>query len=86
MTGEELLPFLCECADVTCTKVVQLSAQEYEAVRQSPVRFINARGHEEHAHGWAKVVDEFDRYTVVEKVGEAARIVAELDPRTQAAE
>jgi hypothetical protein len=78
----ELVPFICECADVHCTEIVQLSTVEYEAVRSDPTRFLKAPGHERNAHGWARVVDEFDRYTVAEKVGEAAEIAAELDPRT----
>ena len=80
---DELLPFLCECADVECTTVIQLTRREYERVRQSPVLFVNARGHEVNSQGWARVVDEFDRYTIVEKVGQAAEVVAELDPRSK---
>ena len=80
---DELLPFLCECADVGCTTVIRLTRREYERVRQSPVLFIKARGHEANAQGWARVVDEFDRYTVVEKVGQAAEVAAELDPRSK---
>ena len=79
----EVLPFLCECAEESCTTVLQLSQDEYEAVRAHPTHFINARGHADHGRGWVRVVDEFDRYTVVEKVGEAAEIVAELDPRRE---
>jgi hypothetical protein len=79
--SDELLPFLCECADVQCTTIVQLTGREYEHVRRSPVQFINARGHEENAQGWARVVDEFDRYTIVEKVGAAGELAAELDQR-----
>jgi hypothetical protein len=78
-----LLPFLCECADVHCTTLVQLSLSEYEAVRASSVLFVNARGHEVNALGWGRVVDEFDRYTVVEKIGDAAEVVAELDQATE---
>ena len=70
---DDVLPFLCECADVNCTTIIQLTAREYEAVRRNPVRFINARGHE---------VNEFDRYTIVEKVGAAGEVAAELDPRS----
>jgi hypothetical protein len=77
------LPFLCECAEESCTTVLQLSLDEYEAVRAHPTHFINARGHAAHGQGWVRVLDEFDRYTVVEKVGEAAEIVAELDPRRE---
>jgi hypothetical protein len=86
MRDEMLLPFICECADLSCTEIVQLTGSEYEAVRASPIRFLNARGHERSAHGWARVVDELDRYTVVEKVGEAAEIAAELDSSAQETE
>lgn len=79
----EVLPFLCECAEETCTTVLQLSHDEYEAVRAHPTHFINARGHAENGRGWVRVLDEFERYLVVEKIGEAAEIVAELDPRRQ---
>ena len=83
MPEGDLLPFLCECADMRCTQVIQLTTDEYEAVRRSPVLFINARGHERNGLGWARVVDEFDRYTVVEKIGTAAEVAAELDPRAE---
>ena len=79
----ETLPFLCECADESCTAVLLLSHDEYEAVRAHSTHFINARGHAVHGQGWVRVLDEFDRYTVVEKLGEAAEIVAELDPRRE---
>lgn len=77
----EALPFLCECADESCTTVLQLSQDEYEAVRAHPTHFINARGHAVNGGRWVRVLDEFDRYTVIEKIGEAAEIVAELDSR-----
>ena len=79
-------PYLCECADLGCTMVLQLTAAEYESVRRSPVRFINAHGHERSAQGWARVVEEHEHYSVVEKVGEAAEIAAELDPRESVAD
>jgi hypothetical protein len=82
MEEEALLPVLCECADLTCTEVVQLTVREYEDVRRVPTWFINAHGHEASAQGWARVVVTFDRYAVVEKIGEAAEIVTELDPRS----
>jgi hypothetical protein len=75
------LPFLCECADLECTAVVRLTAEEYEAIRSNPRTFVNARGHEVNALGWARVVDERDRYTVVEKTGDAGEVAEELDPR-----
>jgi hypothetical protein len=75
-----LLPFLCECADVRCTEVVQLSAREYEELRRDPTRFATAPGHEG-GDTSARVVAENDRYATVEKLGAAARVAVELDRR-----
>jgi hypothetical protein len=79
----ELLPFLCECAEERCTTVIQLTLGEYESVRDHSTQFVYAKGHEVNGLGWVRVLDEFDRYTVVEKIGEAAQIVEELDPRSE---
>jgi hypothetical protein len=83
----ERAPFLCECADTTCTEVIMLDLQEYEHVREDVRRFINVPGHEASAQGWAEVVERHDGFVVVEKVGDAGRLVEELadvdrvDPR-----
>jgi hypothetical protein len=76
------LPFLCECADVTCTEIVRMTPAEYEALRQDPVRFTIVPGHEG-AESWAKVVDQNDRFAVVEKLGVAAEVAAGLDARSE---
>ena len=78
--ADDQLPFLCECADVTCTEIVQITSSEYEDLRRHPAWFATVRGHEGDEH-WARVVQENDRYTVIEKVGAAAEVAAELDPR-----
>lgn len=77
-----LLPALCECADPSCTELVQLTPREYEAVRTNPTWFINVRGHHVNAHGWARPVSENDRFVMVEKIGEAGEIAERLDPRS----
>jgi len=59
---------------------VQLTLAEYEDVRRNAV-FINARGHVANAPGWARVVEERNGYTLVEKIGDAAAVATELDPR-----
>jgi len=74
------IPFLCECADARCTKVIRLTLAEYEDVRAGPRRFSVAPGHEV-ASGAEHVVGQNDRFTTVEKVGEAGRIASESDPR-----
>ena len=74
------LPFLCECADVRCTEIVRLTAAEYEAIRSDATRFATVPGHEGDEES-TTVVEENDRYAVVEKLGAAAEVAVELDPR-----
>ena len=77
------LPVICECADPGCTELLQLTAPEYEEVRADARWFINVPGHHVSARGWARVVEERDRYAIVVKIGEAGEIVEQLDPRNE---
>lgn len=79
--GEQLIPFICECADRGCSEIVRLSADEYEAIRADSTHFMNAIGHQVAAQGWGVVVGENDRFVVVEKIGRAAEVVERLDER-----
>ena len=81
---EGCVPFICECADPDCTEIVQLSLEEHEAVRAAATLFFNTPGHQTAAQGYVRVVDENDRYVVVEKIERAAEVATELDPRTPA--
>jgi hypothetical protein len=80
--GDTPLPFLCECADVTCTEIVRMTSAEYEALRQDPVRFTTVPGHEGD-ESWAQVVEQNERFAVVEKLGVAADVATELDSRSE---
>jgi hypothetical protein len=75
------IPFICECADESCTKIVRLSFEDYEEVRAQPTHFLNAPGHDATAGPHAEVVDRRDGYIIVRKKGRAAEIVKALDPR-----
>jgi hypothetical protein len=77
---DEKYEFLCECADPSCTARITLTTAEYDEVRASPTRFVLAPGHTtpEIEH----VVEHDGDHLIVEKVGVAGRISAELDPRT----
>jgi hypothetical protein len=77
-----LLPVICECADTGCSQLVRLTRPEYEDVRSNSRWFINALGHQVNGQGWVKIVAEHDRYTLVEKIGEAGEIAEQLDQRT----
>jgi hypothetical protein len=80
-TNLELVPFICECADERCTQIVPMRLSDYERIRSDPRHFLNLPGHEASAHGWAEVIATGEHHVVVEKIGEAAELVEELDPR-----
>ena len=79
-----VVPFICECADADCTMLIPLHLDEYEAIRSNSTHFLNAHGHDAAGGPYAQVVEQHDGYVVVEKVGEAAEIVKELDTRAPA--
>ena len=78
----EHMEFLCECANLECAETLNLTVAEYEHIRRSPVRFPIAIGHD--VPEVESVVEENERYAVVQKRGVAAEEVAKLDPRSQA--
>jgi hypothetical protein len=74
------MEFLCECADLDCTETLNLTVAEYERLRSSPVRFPIAIGHD--FCEVENVVEENERYGVVQKRGVTAEEAARLDPRS----
>jgi hypothetical protein len=69
----------CECADTDCIETLELSPQEYEAIRAEPRQFAVLPGHiyQDVEH----VVREAQGFVVVEKIAVAAAVAEELDPR-----
>ncbi len=80
--GEEdqRVPFRCECARLECGEAVRLTPAEYERVRADPRRFVVVAGHE--VPDAEFIVERHPGYLLVEKVGEAASVAEELDPRS----
>ena len=76
----EKTPYLCECGEEQCYARVELSPAEYEAVRVHPSRFFVVPGHEDLTAGEV-VVEQHDRYTLVEKQDEERELVKSRDPR-----
>lgn len=68
-TEMERIPFLCECPVEECAEIVQLTRPEYRVVRENPIRFMTAVGHEGAERPVGEVVSRNDRYVVVEKRG-----------------
>ncbi len=78
------IPFICECADPSCTNVVPMTMREYEQIRAEPTHFLSLPDHEQMALknlNVAEVVQRHPGYVVIEKQGRAAEIVQDLDPR-----
>ena len=68
---DTLHAFICECGDEACMTSLQLTHEEYEGVRSEPHLFALAQGHEGPGD---RVLEEFARFTLVEKVGRAREI------------
>jgi hypothetical protein len=73
----------CECGWENCNEPVRMSIEEYEAVRSVPTRFLVAPDDGHVAPDAERVVERHERYWVIEKVGVAAAVSAELDPRSE---
>ena len=60
-------PFICECSNPHCTSVLQLTLEEFEQIRGVPGHYVVVPGHV--VSDFRRVVDETDRFTVLEKDG-----------------
>ena len=74
-----VVAFICECGMRTCEASVSVTADEYEAVRADPRRFVIVAGHE--FPEAETVIDRNERFVVVEKHDDVAAIVEGRGPR-----
>jgi hypothetical protein len=72
------IPFICECDDERCTKIVRLTIAEYEQVRRDGRHFVVSPGHHSEPD---RIIAQSGAFTTVEKTGEEGRLVEERDPR-----
>jgi hypothetical protein len=75
-----LIGFICECGSEDCSESLEITHRRYEAVRSDPRSFLVLPGHED--LDIARVVERHSRFLVVEKIGEAAEVAVEHDPRS----
>ncbi|HXO08150.1 MAG TPA: hypothetical protein VN880_08960 [Solirubrobacteraceae bacterium] len=80
--GEESAPiaFRCECGQLGCSRLIELTAKEYERIRDHPRRFFVAPDHQ--VPEAETVIDRRDDYLVVEKREHAGRVAEATDPRS----
>ena len=74
---EARVPFICECADPECTRVIPLDLREYAEVRSNPRWFLTAPDHDAEADA-ARLVARRDTFLIVEKTGRAGAVAEEL--------
>ncbi len=77
--ASRLFCFRCECGVLGCNKLLELTLPEYEAVRAWPARFVVVDGHG--IPEAERLVEHRERFDVVEKEGDGARVAADTDPR-----
>lgn len=80
---DQLYEMLCECAQHKCRELLAVRLSEYEGVRSEQTRFLVLPHHVE--PGLEQVVERYDRFWIVEKVGPAAD-VAKQDGSESAAD
>ena len=69
--GSHPVPFLCECSDLRCTGIIQLSLHDYRTARsRRPGAFMLLPGHDDEYV--EHVVAEADEFVLVKKRGRAA--------------
>lgn len=72
------IPFICECSDERCMQIIRLSVDEYRRARSNDRWFVHAPGHEEEVPGAVRLVEQTDRYALVEKIGRAGEVARAL--------
>ena len=74
------LNFMCECGIFDCGERIELTANEYEAIRLEPTHFFVHPDHVVYAIEFV-VLEHADSYAIVEKIGAAGRLAIATDPR-----
>lgn len=75
------IAIVCECARLGCSDVLEVEVGAYEQVRLDPTRFVISHGHE--VPDVEQVIERTAGYAVVQKLGAAAEVAEENDPRAE---
>jgi hypothetical protein len=70
--------FLCECGNLDCVEEISLTDAEYTRLRSNPATFAVVPGHG--LEDVETIVDETDRFQIVEKHPREAAIAEATDP------
>ena len=80
LTADEPVEFTCECSNPDCDEFVSLTGDEYEYIRRVPNRLVVRIGHVDPTSERV-IIEEPDRFQVLEKFGPGEDVVSHLDPR-----
>ena len=72
--------FVCECGHPECSRLIELTAAEYEHVRSDPCQFAIVPGHE--IPEVENVIERNERYFVIRKLEDVREVVTATDPRS----
>lgn len=67
-------PFVCECGDRACRRLINVPVSTYREVRKSPRRFFYDLVHDGQTDEETSTIETHDRFLVVEKSGVAGEI------------
>jgi hypothetical protein len=70
--GDRELEVLCECGRDGCRGLIRLTVAEYDRIHAERDRFVVLPGHATAAV--ERILEETDRFLVVDKIGEAEEI------------
>jgi len=70
--SDAVFNILCECSDLTCSRRIALTPDEYESAHEDPRQFIVLPGHAE--AGIEDSVVTTDRFVIVRKRGRAGEV------------
>lgn len=73
--------FVCECARLGCTELIELTPAAYRALRAHPRRFAVVPGHE--VPEAEEAVERVGGTLIVQKVGVAGAVAEDRDPRSE---
>jgi hypothetical protein len=76
---ESPMPFHCECGQTPCLEKVDLPPSLYERILANRYRFIVVPGHVQPEV--ERVVEEQEKFLIVEKIGEAREQIDEDHPQ-----
>jgi hypothetical protein len=77
-TEARMTDFLCECGNLDCVEELSLTDAEYMKIRSNPATFAVVPGHA--LEDVETVIEETDRFQIVEKHPREAAIAEATDP------